>query len=243
MVLTFYSNLGFPLPLSFIIAILITTILSLAMEVFIYKPLVKRGSSSNIIMISSIGLMIVIINLIAMLYGNETKILNPDISRTITLGSIILTYTQLAQFIVSTILLAGFILFLKISRFGINTRAMRDDDVLCSVFGTNIIKMRVMLFVLSGFFAAVGGSLVAFDVGMDPYVGMPMLLNAVVALIIGGIGRFEAPIIGGFLIGILQALSVWAFSARWQDAVTFCLLIIFLLFRPQGLLGERRRAV
>jgi len=70
-----------------------------------------------------------------------------------------------------------------------------------------------------------------------------MLLNAVVALIIGGIGRFEAPILGGFIIGILQALSVWVFSARWQDAVTFTLLIIFLLFRPQGLIGEKRRTV
>jgi branched-chain amino acid transport system permease protein len=103
--------------------------------------------------------------------------------------------------------------------------------------------MRLILFILSGFFAALGGGLVAYDVGMDPYVGMPMLLNAVVALIIGGMGRFEAPIIGGFIIGILQAMVVWAFSSRWQDAVTFTLLILFLLFRPQGLMGEKKRAV
>ena len=78
---------------------------------------------------------------------------------------------------------------------------------------------------------------------MDPYVGMPMLLNAVVALIIGGVGRFEAPVIGGLLIGVLQALVVYVASARWQDAVTFLLLIAFLLFRPQGILGEKIRSV
>ena len=78
---------------------------------------------------------------------------------------------------------------------------------------------------------------------MDPYVGMPMLLSAVVALIIGGVGRFEAPILGGFIIGILQSLAVWVFSSRWQDAVTFTLLILFLLLRPQGLLGEKQRVV
>ena len=136
-----------------------------------------------------------------------------------------------------------FLAFLKFSKFGIRTRAMRDDDILCSVFGMDIYKMRIVLFTLSAIFAAIGGGLVAYDVGMDPYVGMPMLLNAVVALIIGGVGRFEAPIIGGFIIGILQSLSVWAISARWQDAVTFTLLILFLLFRPQGLLGEKRRTV
>lgn len=243
MILTFYSGLGYPLLLSFIIAIMLTIALSLTMELLIYKPLSKKNSSLNIIMISSIGIMIVVINSIAMFYGNETKILNLDISQTFTFGSVIITNTQLAQFIISSFLILGFLIFLKFSKFGIKTRAMRDDDVLCSVFGSDTFKMRLTLFSLSAFFAAVGGGLVAYDVGMDPYVGMPMLLNAVVALIIGGIGRFEAPIIGGFIIGILQALSVWAISARWQDAVTFTLLILFLLFRPQGLLGEKRRTV
>jgi branched-chain amino acid transport system permease protein len=72
---------------------------------------------------------------------------------------------------------------------------------------------------------------------------MPMFLNAVVALIIGGVGRFEAPVLGGLLIGILQAMVVYLTSARWQDAVTFSLLIIFLLLRPQGILGEKIRSV
>lgn len=243
MIITFYSNLNFPFWLAFTIAIIITIILSLVMELAIYKPLSKKSSSHNIIMISSIGIMIVVINTIALLYGNETKILNQNISKTLSFGSIIITYTQLAQFLVGSFLLSVFLLFLKFSKFGIKTRAMRDDDFLCSVFGSDVYKMRITLFIISAFFAAVGGGLVAYDVGMDPYVGMPMLLNAVTALIIGGIGRFEAPIVGGFIIGILQSLSVWTFSARWQDAVTFTLLILFLLFRPQGLLGEKRRAV
>ena len=243
MILTFYSDLGYPLLLSFLIAIVITILLSLLMEIIVYKPLSRKNSSSNIVMISSIGIMIIVINAIALLYGNETKILNQDISKTISFGNIIITHTQLAQFLISIFLLTAFLIFLKFSKFGVKTRAMRDDDLLCSVFGSNIYKMRLTLFSLSAFFAAIGSGLVAYDVGMDPYVGMPMLLNAVVALIIGGIGRFEAPILGGFIIGILQSLSVWAFSARWQDAVTFTLLILFLLFRPQGLLGEKRRAV
>ena len=178
-----------------------------------------------------------------MFYGNETQILNPNISKSITLGNIILTHTQLAHLFVSLVLIGIFLLFLKHSKFGIKTRAMRDDDVLCTVFGLDISQMRLNLFGLSAFFAAVGSGLVAYDVGMDPYVGMPMLLNAVVALIIGGVGRFEAPILGGFIIGILQSLAVWTFSSRWQDAITFSLLIIFLLFRPQGLLGEKQRVV
>jgi len=243
MILTFYRILNFHLFLSFLLAILFTIGLSIFIEKTIYLPLGKKKSSLNVILISSIGVMIVIVSSIAMFYGNETKILNPNISKSITIGKIILTYTQLAQFFVSIFLVGTFLMFLKYSNFGIKTRALRDDQILCTVFGLNIDRMRMYLFGLSALFAAIGSGLIAYDVGMDPYVGMPMLLNAVVALIIGGIGRFEAPILGGFIIGILQSLAVWAFSSRWQDAVTFTLLIIFLLVRPQGLLGEKQRVV
>jgi branched-chain amino acid transport system permease protein len=108
--------------------------------------------------------------------------------------------------------------------------------------GMNTVILKRILFALSSVFAATGSCLIAWDVGMDPYVGMPMLLNAVVALIIGGIGRFEAPVVGGVIIGLLQAVVVYFTSARWQDAVTFTLLILFLLFRPQGILGEKERS-
>jgi len=243
MVLSFYKFLQMPLLISFLIAIFLTMGLSILIERTVYLPLVKKNSSLNVIMISSIGVMIVVINMIAMFYGNETQILNPNISKSVTFGNIILTHTQLAQLVISLMVIGIFITFLKYSKFGIKTRAMRDDNILCTVFGMNINRMRLSLFGLSAIFAAVGGGLVAYDVGMDPYIGMPMLLNGVVALIIGGVGRFEAPILGGFIIGIMQSLAVWVFSSRWQDAVTFSLLLIFLLFRPQGLLGEKQRAV
>jgi len=243
MFLSFYISLKLSLILAFLLAVIVTMILSLLIELVVYKPLVKSRSSGNVILISSIGVMIIIINLIAMLYGNETKIINQEISKSISFSGIILTYNQLWQLGVSVILLIAFLLFLKYSTFGIKTRALRDDEELYTVIGKNVNSIRVFLFLFSGFFAAVGGNLIAYDVGMDPYVGMAMLLNAVVALIIGGVGRFEAPIIGGFIIGVLQSLTVWVFSSRWQDAVTFTLLILFLLFRPQGILGEKERTV
>lgn len=243
MLLSFYHSLQFPIILAFLLAIIGTIGLSLLIEYAVYRPLNRINSSLNVIMISSIGVMIVIINVIAMLYGNETKIIHQAISPSVSFMGIILTYIQIAQFLISLILIILFLIYLKYSGFGIKTRALRDDDQFYTVMGMDISNMRIGLFVLSGFFAAVGGAMVAYDVGMDPYVGMPMLLNVVVAMIVGGIGRFDAPILGGFIIGILQSLAVWAFSARWQDAVTFTLLILFLLLRPQGILGEKQRAV
>ncbi len=225
------------------IAIGMTVLLSVSMELAVYRPLMRKKGSSTVLLISSIGMMIVIVNAIAMFFGNETKVLRSEVSGSLSIGNIIILHSQLFQLVACSIVIGSFLVFLKFGKFGIMTRAMRDDDILCSVFGMNLNKMRLVLFALSGLFAAIAGALVAYDVGADPYAGMPMLLNAVVALIIGGMGRFEAPILGAFIIGILQALVVWAISSRWQDAVTFALLILFLLFRPQGIMGEKRRAV
>ena len=237
------KSIGMPLLFSIILALAGTVVIGMATELLVYAPLVRRNSSSNVIMVSSIGVMIVIINLVALLAGNETKVINTDISKSFSLGQVLITYTQLMQFVFSLLLFFTFFTFLKFSRFGIQTRAYRDDDTLSAVLGLNTLRLKRILFLLSSLFAGIGSCLIAWDVGVDPYVGMPILLNAMVALIIGGIGRFVAPVLGGVLIGVLQALVVYFTSARWQDAVTFTLLIIFLLFRPQGILGEKMRRV
>lgn len=240
-VYTFYSVLGWPFAVAIIMAVLLTILISLIIEIIIYQPLIKKRSDPNILLISSLGVMIIIINVVALFYGNETKVLNPAISGSVTFGELLITHTQLFQLAASLLLIGGFFIFMKYSKLGLSARAMRDDAELTEYFGLNIKKQRIYLFMLSAFFAAAGGILIAWDVGMDPYVGLPMLLNAVVALIIGGVGKFYAPIIGGFILGILHALTVWQFSANWQEAVTFSILIIFLLFRPQGLFGEKKR--
>ena len=120
---------------------------------------------------------------------------------------------------------------------------MRDNDLLLSTFGISIKKMRLILFSLSAVFVSISGMLMSYDVGVDPYIGMSVFVTAIVALIIGGVGNFRAAILGGFIIGLLQSIAVWMFSSRWQDAVTFLLLIIFLMLRPQGILGEKQRMV
>jgi branched-chain amino acid transport system permease protein len=112
---------------------------------------------------------------------------------------------------------------------------------LLSTFGVEVSHLRVWIFAVGSLFAGIASCLVAIDVGMDPNVGMPALLVSAVSMIVGGIGIFESAAIGGFLIGVIQSLVVWQISARWQEAVTFALLIVFLLFRPQGVLGRRKR--
>ena len=238
-----FVNLRFPLWFAFLISLIFTAIVSVFIEKFVYQPLVKKESSLNVFLISSIGVMIIIVNLIAMIFNNETKMLNNNISNTFFWNNIIITHTQVIQFIISAfVIFLSFVLLIK-TKFGLKARALRDNSVLYKVLGHNPANIRLFIFTISGLLVAIAANLNAYDIGMDPYVGMPILLTSVVALIIGGTGNFFAPVLGAFIIGIIEAVTVYFFSSQWQAAVVFFILIIFLLFRPQGILGLKQRNI
>jgi branched-chain amino acid transport system permease protein len=235
--------LELPLWLAAPLALVLSALLSVACEYLVYRPLHARNASPNVVMISSIGLMTVLVNLVAMLFGNETKILDNTIQPTYRLGTLIVTHTQLLQLLLGSLALALFALFLRFSPFGLRTKALGNDPVLFAILGYDTRATRTLVFALSGFFLAASSCLSAHDVGMNPHMGMTLLLNAMVAMIIGGIGRFNACVAGGLLLGLLQALVVYQFSANWQNAITFLALLFFLFLRPQGLFGRKQRLV
>lgn len=237
-----FSNLWkFPFVIAFVFTLILSAILGLIIDEIIYQPLVKRRSSLLIQLLSSLGLYMVIINFIAMIYGNETKVLSPGIQPAYSFGSLILTQIQIIIALTFMVLFVLLMVFLKKTSLGITIRAMRDDPQLVSVMGINPRRVRWVVFTLGSMLAAVAAVLSGLDVGIDPNIGMAAILNGAVAVIIGGIGIFEGAALGAFLLGILQSLVIWQTSARWQEMITFIILILFLLFRPQGILGVRRR--
>lgn len=234
-------NRGWNLPLAIGAALAGAILLGLAVEFFIYAPLDRKKASTLIALLASLGLYVAGVNALALIFGSGTQILQPNIQATYAFASVTLTYIQLAQIATAVIILPLFIVFLKYSTMGQNIRAVRDNPQLSRVLGTDPQRVRAVVFVLGSVLAGGAAILSALDVGVDPNAGLPALLVAVVAFIIGGLGTFEGPVLGAFLLGVLQSLVVWKFEARWTDAITFGVLILFLLFRPQGILGKRGR--
>lgn len=237
----FLINLGWPLVSAAALAVLLCAVLGVAMELVVYAPLVRREASHLVALLSSLGLYVALINVIALIFGNDTKVLRPGIEQTLQLGTVILTRIQIAQITAALVLLPAGLVLLRQTMAGKIIRAVRDNAVLASVLGVNQNAVRLWVFGVGSGVTALAAILAALDVGVDPNVGMPMLLTAAVACIVGGIGTFGGPVLGGFVLGTLQSLVIWKTSGRWTSAVTFGVLIAFLLFRPWGLLGRRRR--
>lgn len=232
-----------PLLINALISIVLTMILSLLIEWWVYRPLKKRGSSMNVMMIASIGIMTIIVNVIALAFGHEAKFVNTAVQRTISKSSIILTVPQIWQLVVGLIIFVISLYILKSTNFGRRLRALSEDEVLYGSLGYNVNFTRTVVFLVSGFFIATASCLSAYDVGMETNMGMNFLINAMVAMMIGGMGRIGPCIIGGLLLGLLQSLVVSQFATSWQNAVTFAILLIILFVRPQGIAGYKRRVV
>ena len=238
-----YNLWDFPLAFGIMAAMAVTALFSVGTEWAVYRPLYNKKSSLYVVMIASIGLMTVLVNLVAMLFGNETKVINNAIQKTYTFGEIIITTPQMLQLIVGVAVIIGFMFFLRFTRFGLQTRALSCNDVLFRTMGYSIRVTRLKVFALSGAFLALASSLTVNDIGLNPHMGMSVLVNAMVAMIIGGVGRFNACVLGGIMLGILQSLVVYQFASNWQNAITFLVLILFLFLRPQGFIGYKKRLV
>lgn len=238
---TLYVTMGNTLYLSLSSAIISGAILGLVMYFAVYRPLEEKNASAGIKFISSLAIYIFMVNLIALIYGNETKIFSEGISDSLSFGSSILTKIQVIQFLSFLTLFIVSYLFVQKTKAGRAIRAIGDNPLLFKAIGLNEKRVKMMVFSIGSAIAASASVLTGLDVGIDPHIGMLALLNAVVAVIIGGIKRLEGVVLGSFLIGIIQNLIIWQFSARWESAVTFLILITVLLYKSGGLFVVKRR--
>lgn len=238
---TFWYSWSLPLSFSVIITLCLIAVFGVLLDELIYIPLMKRKSPLLVQLLSSLSVYAVIVNFIAIIYGNETKQLSTQIQQTYFFGSFLLTQIQIATALCFVLVIPIIFMILRKTHLGMMFRALRDDSDLFSAMGFNQLKVRRIVFALGSALAAIGAILMTLNVGTDPNAGMMAIFNGIVAVIIGGVAVFEGAVLGAFLLGILQSLIVWQTSDRWQILVTFGVLILLLIFRPQGILGNRRR--
>ncbi|MEW8052324.1 MAG: branched-chain amino acid ABC transporter permease [Candidatus Thiodiazotropha sp.] len=233
------SGGGWPLALIGSVGAAVT--IGLLCELLNHRPLEKRQASSGAQLIASLGVYIILVEVVAIIWGNEAQILRSGIDKTFAIGGLTLTLAQVLSGLLSTVLLAALFIWLRFTNMGLRLRALADNPVEFGLRGFNVDAHRLLAFGLSGLLAATAALLTAYDVGFEPHGGLHMLVLAIVAVLIGGRESFYGPVVGGVLLGVLRAVVVWYFSARWQDVATFVLLALFLYVQPHGICGRSGR--
>lgn len=221
-------------------AIVLAAILGVAIDRLVYYPLRQQKASNLIFLLASFGVVIFIQNLIQLIYGAQILTIRtgPIKEGHHFLGAVI-TDIQILILAVSIILMIFLWLFIQKTKLGKAMRAVSDDPIAANVVGINPEKIILTSFAIGSALAGVAGILISFETNIEPTMGFSALLKGIIASIIGGIGSIPGAVLGGFFLGLAENLGIWKISAGWKDCIAFAILIIFLLLRPRGILGNK----
>jgi branched-chain amino acid transport system permease protein len=245
------THTGLPAPLIVVlggaVAIPVCMAVAYAMERIAYRPL--RGAPRLAPLITAIG-MSIILQQIAMLVWNRNPLAFPQIleNKVYHVGGATVSTVQLAIWFIAVAMMTALSLMVYRTRLGIAMRATSQNPQVAGLMGIDIDRVIGATFVIGAALAAVAGVMVGTYYGIAHYtMGSLLGLKAFCAAVLGGIGNLPGAMLGGFILGIVEALGAgyigdftgnW-FGSNYQDVFAFIVLILVLVFRPSGLLGER----
>lgn len=234
-------KLGVDVWLAVTVGVLLAGLVGYALEKFLYARLRARKASSMVMLVASLGAFTALQAVIAILFTSQFQTLSALIPNAgvVHLGPAVMTHVQLVILGLSIFVLVGLLALLKFSRFGRAVRAVSDDEEVAKIVGIDTGRIIGRVFFIGSAIVGAAGILVGFDTGLEPTMGLALLLKGVIAAIVGGVGSISGAFLGAFLLGFAENFGIWHISGEWKDAIAFVILILFLLFRPQGILGKK----
>lgn len=245
------SNSGLPGPVLLVIALLVAipacVLLSLFIERVAYRPL--RNAPRLAPLITAIGVSIVL-QTMAMIIWKPNPIVFPDLLSTVPVEffGAILAPKQILILVVSATMMAGLVLLVNKTKLGRAMRATAENPRIASLMGVNANQVIAATFAIGAALAAVAGVLVAMNYNIAQFsMGFIPGLKAFTAAVLGGIGNIAGAVLGGLLLGVIESLGAGYvgdltggfLGSHYQDIFAFVVLIVVLVFRPSGIMGER----
>jgi len=206
-----------------------------------YRPLRRRNAPKLAYLISAIGASYFIFNLAAKEFGRiNFAMASPFINHPLftIFGAQVYMYYVIIL-IVGSIMLVSLDRLVATSKLGRSIRAVAQDAETASLMGVNIDRTIALTFILGGFLGGAAGYLYGLSFGVVYTMGFTPALKAFTAAVLGGIGNLRGAVIGGLLLGVVESMAVAFVNGAYIDVVAFAVLVLVLLFRPTGILGER----
>jgi len=232
-------SFGWPLVAALLLAVLVTGGLAVLLDWLLFRRL-RRHGSAIVLVIASFGASLALRNLIVFAFGPQPDYFTRDLQMSLELlPGLRVTPDQLAVLALTCILVAALHVFLSRTTLGRAMRATAENPALATLVGIDVRAVVRWTWLIGGGMAAVAGIFLGLTVQVRPSMGFDLLLPLFAAAILGGIGSPYGAVLGGLLIGLAESLSVPLVGSEYRQAVGFLVMLAMLLWRPQGLLGER----
>lgn len=219
------------------VAFIIAGAAGLAFDKAVHLPLVRQGALPAAI--ASIATGLVLENVVRLGFGNDPRGYDRPIARDIRLGDLRVSPQQLETMALALALMLAVFAALAFTRIGKAMRASADNPELAALKGIRPERIAMMASFVGMGLVGVGGMLLGLDSSIDPLTGTRILLSLFAAAVLGGLGSAPGAVLGAFLIGMAEELSVLVVGSQYRAAVGFFAILIVLTVRPRGLLGER----
>ena len=235
-------TMGIPLLISAPIVVALGGLFGLALNVFIFGKLRKRGVGLISQLVVSVGLSIVLRNMYLYQFGGRTKPLNDYSAQTVMrLGPTSITPRDLTTAILSLLVLVAVALFIQRSRTGKAIRAVSDNPTLASSTGIDTQRIIRIVWFAGGALAALGGIFRGLDEQVGFEMGSRLVFLMFAAITLGGLGSAFGALVGGILVGVFVEMASLVVPAELKNAPALLILIVVLVVRPQGILGRKQR--
>jgi branched-chain amino acid transport system permease protein len=226
--------------LALVLAMVICGFLNVGIERVAYKPL--RNSPRLAVLITAIGMSFILQN-VGLVWKGPAQVPFPDLissANILPIDSIVFRWNDLFVVAVTIPLLVGLSYFIRSTKQGKAMRAVAQDKEAAAMVGINVNRTISITFLLGGILAGAAGVMYGLFNGITVFnVGFTQGLYAFTAAVLGGIGNLTGAVMGGLLIGIISSMTDQYIGVRWTSIVVFAVLVLVLVFRPRGLLGDR----
>jgi branched-chain amino acid transport system permease protein len=232
---------GVPDILALLAAVLVSAAAGALIQSQLYARLERRHATHLVVLIASLGLLSVMQNSLAAAFSpNILQFPEPWSMRTLALGGIRLTWTQVLTVVVCVAAYGATVWFAHYTTLGKRIRAVAANPFLAQITRLQPNAVYVYVVAIASAIVALPGVLVPLDLGLQPYGGITPLLTATIAMIAGGVGSISGAFLLSIVIAELQNLSLLAIPGEWSIGITFFIFVIFMLFRPTGLFAAAR---
>lgn len=236
---TFYVTASLPFPVALILSIIVTILVLLVIERAIYRPILKV--SSMYLFIATIGMATFLRNASQLIFGSESYSF-PHLfgSKPLQITSQLSIMPQNILIIaVCVVLMAALFLFMRKTKTGLAMASVSMNPFAAALMGVNYSKITTITYAISAGMAAIAGVFTAPMYNVNTTAGASLGLKALIAAVMGGFGNSAGAILGGMILGLVEALGSTYISSAYKDAFAFILLLIILFLRPQGILGRK----
>jgi branched-chain amino acid transport system permease protein len=225
---------------SMVLTMIAVGFLGVLIQRIAYRPMLSAPRLS--ILITAVGVSLVLFNgVMAATYGEYTAFNTGLDDEGITMGHVHVTYTQMVMVSATAVLMVGLHLFISRTIYGKAMRAISIDMDACRLMGIDVNKIIALTFFVGSALAAAAGVMAGVYYGsIHFFMGFVIGLKAFTAAVIGGIGSIPGAMLGGLVLGLLEAFGTqipWI-GSEWKDVFAFGLLILLLIFKPTGILGR-----